>query len=363
MKKENAYWLLGQLGVDTSNPAMSGEWANFSCPFAPWHHDSGIDRNPSFGVSISSNGDSKSFYRCLSCGQKGQLSLLPAKLGKLRGVEPAEFQLLIQQAERFEYTDTTATREAPGWEDEDDSKHESVPKKSMPVYGSALLHPYLRTRGLDWRDAWRLGLRYDEVQKRILFPVYNNRLQLEGFNGRSVMPKHYLNKTNPKSRDYHGLDKRRLFMFNPYFYMNFGKHRLILVEGAIDYARGQQAGFLGTHGTMGTALTEEKIAILCKLGRPVFIFFDNDKAGTDAVFGRFNIKTGTREDRHQSWARRLFTQLPVWICTYPALSIKEERNDPGTLTVKEFRWAVYNAKLYIGADPEARLDDDNYVPF
>lgn len=363
MKKESAYYVLGNLGIDLTRVSVSGIWHNVPCPFARWFHKDGVDRNPSFGVSVSEDGTSKSFYKCLSCGQHGQLSLLPAKLGKLRGEDASDFQPAVIEAERLEYSETLTVREAPGWEDEDDSKQDDDDKKRIHAYGSALFHPYLRTRGLDWRDAWRLGLRFDEYQQRILFPVYNNRLLLEGFNGRSVMPKRLLHKKNPKSRDYNGLDKRKLFMFNPHFYKNMGKHRLILNEGAIDYARGQQAGFLGAHGTMGTAVTDEKINYLIELGRPVFIFFDYDKAGQDAIYGKLNVETGHRDERHLSWARRLFQHIPVWICQYHPDAIEDNRTDPGTLTVKEYRWGVKHAKIYTGTDPEAEGKDDNYIPF
>lgn len=363
MKKESAYHVLGQLGMDLRKVAISGSWHNFSCPMAPWYHKDGIDRNPSFGVSISEDGSSRSFYRCLSCGQSGTLALLPAKLGKLRGQDPSDYQELVIEAERLEYAETIVSQEPPGWEDEvgETQPAESTKPKTL-LYGSALFHPYLQTRGFGWKDAWRLGLRYDEVQQRILFPVFNNRLQLAGFNGRSVMPDYALNKKNPKSRDYNGLDKRRLFIFHPAFYNAKGMHRLILTEGAFDYARGQQAGYLGTHATMGTAITDEKITHLRDYGRPVFMFFDNDKAGMDAVYGSYNIQTGTREKRHLSWAHQLYHSVPVWICQYPESAVLDGRNDPGSLTISEFRWGVTHAKLFVGADPEAS-SDAHEIPF
>lgn len=363
MKKDSAYHVLANLGVDLRKVSISGVWHNLVCPFAQWYHKDGIDRNPSFGVSISEDGSSKSYYRCLSCGQHGQLSLLPAKLGRLRGEDASDFQEAIQEAERLEYAETTVAKEAPGWEDEEDSKQADTGKPRLPSYGSALFHPYLKSRGFSWIDAWRLGLRFDEYQQRILFPVYNNRLQLEGFNGRSVLPKKFLNKKNPKSRDYNGLDKRRLFMFNPHFYTEKGNHKLILNEGAFDYARGQQAGFLGSHGTMGTAVTDEKINYLIELGRPVFLFFDYDKAGQDAIYGRLNVETGRRDDRHLSWAPRLYSHIPVWICQYPISAIEDGRTDPGTLTAQEYRWGVKHAKIYVGVDPEAEGKDDSFIPF
>lgn len=364
MKKESAYHVLAQVGVDLRRVNVSGVWHNLICPFAEWFHENGVDRNPSFGVSISEEGNTRSYYKCLSCHQHGTLALLPARLGKLRGDDPSTFQPLVAEAERMENSETAfVAKPIPTWEDEGEGKHKTAAKKQTQAqYGSAMLHPYLKTRGLTWKDAWRLGLRYDQVQQRILFPVYNNQLLLEGYNGRSVMPKHMLHKKNPKSRDYNGLDKRKLFMFNPHFYRRGKKEKLILTEGALDYARGQQAGELGTHGCMGTALTEEKVTYLRQLGRPLFFFFDNDKAGIDALYGAYNKVTYSREDRHLAWLHQLYKYCPLWVCKYPPKAIEEGRTDPGSLTPQEFRWGVKNATLFTGADPESSLDE-NSVPF
>ena len=359
MKPESAEYILNKLGMDTQKRSISGVWHNFRCPFAPWYHDSGADNNPSFGVSVDETGQARSYYKCLSCGQKGSLALLPAKIGKLRG---EDLSALVMEAERIEYSEVGVS-EAPEW-DGDGGKTEKrarKEKKRYGTFGTALHHPYLRKRGFTWIDAWRMGLRYDEIQQRILFPIFNNRLQLEGYNGRSVMPKHRLSKPNPKSRDYGSLNKKELFLFHPAYYGRPDpREKLIIVEGGFDYARGVQADFMGTHCNLGTSITPEKRDYLLQLGRPVMFFFDNDVAGDAALIGNINKVSGVREDRHNAWAYALYQTIPVWICTYPPSAVEEGRNDPGSLTADEFRWGVKNAWLFNGSDPEAHESADAY---
>lgn len=363
MKLDSVKHILHGLGVPLTPSGVSGSWFNITCPFAQWYHKEGVDRNPSFGISFDETGEARSYYKCWSCGQKGGLSLLPAKLGVLRKKDYSE---LVQEAERMEYAEV-GTPKAPEWDDTHAKKEEVTKKNHLGYFGSAMSHPYLRNRGYTWRDAWRLGLRYDVIQHRVLFPVFNNRLQLEGYTGRSTMPARFLTKgsgDNPKSRDYGGLDKRRLFLFNPRYYKKAKpSERLILVEGPFDYARGQQAGFVGTHGILGTALTEWKLNYLIELGRPVFLFMDNDEAGDAAMFGALNREEGYRQSVHLAWAYMLYQHVPVWICQYPQSAIDDERNDPDSLTVNEFRLAVEQAKIYTGnSEYFGRFSDDD-IPF
>jgi hypothetical protein len=237
----------------------------------------------------------------------------------------------------------------------------------MPSFGGVVLHPYLKKRGYSPLDAVRLGLRFDENQQRVLFPVYDENLQLCGFTGRSVMSDRYIGKSssaNPKSRDYGGLQKDRLFLFNPRWKRKPGNSRIILVEGPFDYARCQQAGYRGTHAILGTAVTDHKVNYLIRLNRPVTLFLDNDAAGDAATFGNINIQTGLRENTYLSWAERLFSHVPVWIARYPKSAISDNRKDPDSLTIHEIRHAISSSWLYRGLFflPEYRKNSDN-IPF
>jgi hypothetical protein len=288
------------------------------------------------------------------------LALLPAKLGKLRGVDYRE---LIDWAERAEFIDIGSIV-VPEWtEDSAKTVNDFSSKREIGTFGSAVGHPYLKKRGYSWYDAFRLDLQYDEAQQRVLFPVYNNKLQLQGYTGRSAMPDRLITKgkgKNPKSRDYFGLQKERLFLYNRRFN---GSQKIILVEGPFDYARLVQAGFYGARAILGTALTDYKIDILLELNKPVFLFLDNDAAGDAATFGVVNNETGLRENAYLSWANRLVEHVPVWICVYPEKAKLEGRNDPDSLTVQEIRVAVANAWLYTGIFSLPEYNNDSEIPF
>jgi hypothetical protein len=359
MKLENVEKLLQDLEIPLHPRETSGVFVNFQCPFAPFYHKKGIDSHPSFGISVSP--EKRSYYTCFSCQQKGSLALLPAKLGKLRGVD---YKDLIDWAERAEFSDIGSIV-VPEWDEQNPSKvvNERAAKKEITTFGSAIGHPYLKKRGYSWYDAVKLDLQFDEAQQRILFPVYNNRLQLEGYTGRSVMPDRLITKgkgTNPKSRDYFGLQKERLFLYNRRFN---GSQRIILVEGPFDYARLVQAGYYGAHAILGTALTDYKINLLLELNKPVFLFLDNDAAGDAATFGVVNNQTHLRENTHLSWANRLVDQLPVWICQYPKSAEIEGRNDPDSLTIQEIKNAVQNAWLYTGLFSLPEYSNNSDIPF
>ena len=360
MKLENVEKLLQSLEIPLHPREISGVFANFQCPFAPFYHKKGIDSHPSFGISFSP--EKRSYYTCFSCQQKGSLALLPAKLGKLRGVDYRE---LIEWAERAEFTDIGSIV-VPEWDDSavgGKVVNERTKSQEITRFGSAVGHPYLKKRGYSWYDAVKLDLQFDEAQQRILFPVHNNRLQLQGYTGRSVLPDRFITKgkgTNPKSRDYFGLQKERLFLFNRRFN---GTQRVILVEGPFDYARLVQAGYYGAHAILGTALTDHKIALLLELNKPVFLFLDNDAAGDAATFGVVNIQTGLRENPHLGWANRLVEHLPVWICQYPKSAELEGRNDPDSLTVQDIRYAVQNAWLYHGLFSLPEYNNNSDIPF
>jgi hypothetical protein len=358
MKLENVEKLLQSLEIPIHPRETSGVFTNFQCPFAPFYHKKGIDNHPSFGISTSP--DKRSYYTCFSCQQKGSLALLPARLGKLRGVDYRE---LIDWAERAEFSDIGSIF-VPEWSDDlEKIVNKPKDKKTIDTFGSAIGHPYLSKRGYNWYDAFRLGLQYDEAQQRVLFPVYNNQLQLQGYTGRSVMPDRFITKgkgSNPKSRDYFGLPKERLFLYNRRFN---GSQRIILVEGPFDYARVIQAGFYGAHAILGTALTDYKIDILLSLNKPVFLFLDNDAAGDAATFGVVNNDTGLRENAYLSWANRLVQHVPVWICNYPAKAKREGRNDPDSLTTKEIQHSIKNAWLYTGIFSLPEYNKDSDIPF
>lgn len=348
MDERTVLSFLDTIKVDYRRQNYSGIWLNIQCPFAPFYHAKGMDNSPSFGVTIDP--EKKSYYRCLACNQKGSLGVLANKLGHLRKLDYSAQAKWIELAELKMVTSRPMREWDDVWEDELSDLVENFVPDQMAQYAYPYAYgiKYLRKRGIGWQHIAKLGIRYDSWQKRVLFPVYDEAGTFMGFTGRSVMRESQLTKKNPKVRDYLGLNKKKLFLFSPKARSKPKGvplyDRLIIVEGLFDYALLTAYGFTNVMCNMGTALTLEKVAILRAKGEPVFFFFDNDKAGYDAVHGNEDNETG-EIDTSLSWAHQLYTQIPVWVIGYPD---HVEAKDPGSMNKVDVLSCMKQAKLYNG---------------
>ncbi len=122
---------------------------------------------------------------------------------------------------------------------------------------------------------------YDFFRDKLMFPIFNAKGKIVAFSGRSLdgsEPK-YINTTDTEI-----FHKRKTV-----FGLNFAReaihraNRSIVVEGQIDAIKMQVNGFGETVAPLGTALTEDHIALLCKLNRNITFCFDGDTAGTKAA--------------------------------------------------------------------------------
>ena len=95
---------------------------------------------------------------------------------------------------------------------------------------------------------------------------------------------------------------------------NTSKHILILVEGLFDYARLKQFGY-DVVASMHSQVTEYQARTIVRLGKPVYVFFDNDKAG---VLGRKSVR------------ELIAPHLPTFKVKYP-----DHINDPGQTSFTE----------------------------
>lgn len=355
MREKDIRHLLFQLSIPTNRVTYAGSskrtrWMNVSCPFAPFTHAKGTDRNPSFGITIVDDG--RSSYKCLSCGTKGRLAGLPTKLA---GYRKKNYSQLAHWANLVEI-DAAINRPIVDWdEDEQQQDFANTEKRNVNrVYGAypkLYSHPYLRQRGIYFPTPAKLGLEYDPFQRRILFPCFYADDTFGGYTGRSTISDDARSKDNPKVRDYYQLEKRKLLLGLP------GEQtgKKIVVEGLIDYAACVQAGFRNTKCILGTALTPEKLDILIQDGDPVYFFMDNDIAGWQALFGI--LEDGER-DTSNAWAYNLYTEVPVWIVPYPNNFGVGKRNDPGSLPSRMIRQCIDRAWLFMGKPPM----DDMEIP-
>jgi DNA primase catalytic core len=126
---------------------------------------------------------------------------------------------------------------------------------------------------------------YDRFRDRLMLPIYNARMQLVGFGGRSLSPEvepKYLNSPETalytKSQVLYGLCWAKEAIAK--------QQRAVVMEGYFDVLRSHVAGLGLAVATCGTALTEEHIKLLLRHGaKTVYLCFDADKAGERAAFG------------------------------------------------------------------------------
>lgn len=122
---------------------------------------------------------------------------------------------------------------------------------------------------------------YDFFRDKLMFPIFNARGNIVAFSGRSLdgsEPK-YINTADTEI--FH--KKQTVFGFNFARDAIYKNNRSIVVEGQIDAIKMQVNGFPETVAPLGTALTEDHIALLCKSNRNITFCFDGDKAGYKAA--------------------------------------------------------------------------------
>jgi DNA primase len=162
--------------------------------------------------------------------------------------------------------------------------------------GRTALKDYLIAKGAEPRalvDAGLLiapedgGAPYDRFRDRIIFPITDGRGRVVSFGGRAMDPEaraKYLN--GPETSLFHkgsllyGLyEARRLLHVGE----RAGEAALVVVEGYMDVIACQRADIAAV-AAMGTALTEEQMAVLWRLHPEPTLSFDGDGAGRRAAF-------------------------------------------------------------------------------
>jgi len=303
------------VGEKTDLRRVGTRWTGL-CPF----HD---ERTPSFSV----NAEEKLYY-CFGCGEGGDAFKF------VQQTEALEFQESVELlAERF---NVRVERE------EDDPAVEQRRRRRERLHSlldraarfyatylresgeAAAAREYLSSRGLTDEvlaafrvgyspSAWdrmivgarengfseeelvaaglaqrgRSGGLYDRFRGRIMFPLADARGKVLGFGARQMGegrgPK-YLNTSENdlyhKGRQLFGIDiARREAMKSA---------RFVVVEGYTDVLALHQAGIREAVAIMGTAMTQEQLAELAKVGDSsrrgaVFLALDADRAGRDAM--------------------------------------------------------------------------------
>lgn len=122
---------------------------------------------------------------------------------------------------------------------------------------------------------------YDRFRSRLMFPIRDQRGRVIAFSGRIIgdgKPK-YLN-----SPDTPLFDKgRTIYNFDRASPAARDAKRIIVVEGQMDVIALDQAGFKEAVAPLGTALTENQLAMLWRVDETPILCFDGDTAGQKAA--------------------------------------------------------------------------------
>ena len=124
---------------------------------------------------------------------------------------------------------------------------------------------------------------YDRFRDRVMFPITDLRGRVIAFGGRALekdVPAKYMN--SPETPLFHKGDN--LYNHAPARQAAHDGSPLIVVEGYIDVIAMVTAGYPATVAPLGTALTENQLALLWKMADEPILCFDGDKAGQKAAW-------------------------------------------------------------------------------
>jgi DNA primase len=129
---------------------------------------------------------------------------------------------------------------------------------------------------------------YDRFRDRVMFPIADLAGRIVAFGGRALdkdAPAKYLN--SPETSLFH---KGRM-LYNGAAARKAAHQgaAVIAVEGYVDVIAMVTAGFAATVAPLGTALTEEQLALLWKMADEPVLCFDGDAAGRRAAYRAIDI--------------------------------------------------------------------------
>ena len=156
------------------------------------------------------------------------------------------------------------------------------------------LKNFLAEKGVDSTQMEACGLvnfgpdipvSYDKFRGRIMFPIPDSRGRTIAFGGRALNPDalaKYLN--SPETELFH--KSNVLYNFAKARKPAYDQGQIIAVEGYMDVIALHQAGIPNAVAPLGTALTEQQLALLWRMHGEPILCFDGDNAGLAGRFPR-----------------------------------------------------------------------------
>ena len=276
------------------------------------------EKTPSFYVN-----DEKGFYHCFSSGKHGDLITFLQETERLSFPEAVErlageagVPMPVQDARQVEEDKKRNT--LSDWLEVAAAWFEGELKRP----GGAVARAYLQKRGLpedDWKR-FRIGFApggrtalkdymvqkgarpadlvqtgvligpedggapYDRFRDRIIFPITDLRGRVISFGGRALDPEAKAKYLNGPETDLFNKSQVLYGMYEARKLLGTGDADapLVVVEGYMDVIACQRAGVAAVAG-MGTALTEEQMALMWRFHQEPTLCFDGDGAGQRAA--------------------------------------------------------------------------------
>lgn len=124
---------------------------------------------------------------------------------------------------------------------------------------------------------------YDRFRDRVMFPITDFRGRIIAFGGRALDKEakaKYLN--SPETTLFH--KGHNLYNGAAARLAAHERHPIVVVEGYVDVIAMVNAGFPGAVAPLGTALTEDQLALIWKMHAEPVLCFDGDGAGKRAAY-------------------------------------------------------------------------------
>ncbi|MDX9702914.1 MAG: DNA primase [Candidatus Auribacterota bacterium] len=160
---------------------------------------------------------------------------------------------------------------------------------------SGLLRQYLQKKGYSVQELLacglikkdeRTGTIKDRFFNRLIFPIRDEQSRIVAFGARVLdnsEPK-YIN--SPETKLYQ--KSKVLYGFSDAKQSIRDEKSVLIVEGYFDVIQLHQSGLTNAVAPCGTALTEEQLAILKRYADQMFLAFDSDQAGINAVIRKLD---------------------------------------------------------------------------
>src|SRR5579864_5511906 len=154
------------------------------------------------------------------------------------------------------------------------------------------LKEHLGNQGISVEDMVEAGLLvagedipvpYDRFRDRVMFPITDARGRVIAFGGRALekdVPAKYLN--SPETPLFHKGDN--LYNLAMARQAAHDGSPIVVVEGYVDVIAMVGVGYPGSVAPLGTALTENQLALLWKMADEPILCFDGDRAGQKAAW-------------------------------------------------------------------------------